>query len=351
MENQEKSPDVHYTADLFRPEDAQGVVELFKAVYGDRYPIRIFYDPERLAEANRTGEYYSIVARTRDGRILGVHNIFRSAPYESLYEWGAGLVLKECRGLGISGRIVRHLLDVVVPMLRIDEMYGEAVCNHLHLQKVCVQEGFIETALEVALMPEAAYTLEKTASGRVATVLGFRCYKPKPHTVFLPAVYEDELRFLYAALDDERTLVRADEDLPVGVSSASQTTIFDFAQVARIAVHTAGADLESHFARLESDACYQNVVVLQAWLKLNSPAVGSAVETLRKRGYFLGGILPRWFNEDGILMQRIRCSPDLEAIQLHSDRAREILEIVKRDWDRSSVTSTFRPPRCCETPS
>ena len=51
--------------DLFRPADAKGIVELFRAVYGEGYPIKVFYDEKGLTDANADGEYYSIVARTR----------------------------------------------------------------------------------------------------------------------------------------------------------------------------------------------------------------------------------------------------------------------------------------------
>jgi hypothetical protein len=78
----------------------------------------------------------------------------------------------------------------------------------------------------------------------------------------------------------------------------------------------------------------KGVVVLQVWLKLSWPWIGHAVNILRKRGFFLGGILPRWFDVDGMLMQKIIGQPNWEGIQLHSDRAKKILEIVKADWQR-----------------
>jgi hypothetical protein len=62
--------------------------------------------------------------------------------------------------------------------------------------------------------------------------------------------------------------------------------------------------------------------------------VGQAVDVLRKRGYFLGGILPRWFDVDGMLMQKITGRPNWEGIQLFSDRAKKILELIKKDWEK-----------------
>lgn len=334
LKNMTQRSDVQYTVDLLRPEDARGSVRVFQAVYGDDYPIRLYYDPQALTQANHTGECYSVVARTSDGRIAGVHNLVRSAPCDSTYEWAAGLVLKEYRSLGITDKIVERMMNELVPSLGIEEVFGEPACIHTHIQKMSSRMGFVETALEPALMPESLYSKEDSVSGRVTALLQFRCFKPKPHTVFLPRVYEEELRFLYSPLDDKRTLVPVEEHGPESVTSEVTMQIFDFAQVARMAIHHAGEDLESRLAEIEREAIDRNVVVLQTWLKLDTPAVATAVHTLRTRGYFLGGILPRWFDSDGLLMQQIRCRPDFKNIALYSERARGILRIVAQDWER-----------------
>lgn len=72
------------------------------------------------------------------------------------------------------------------------------------------------------------------------------------------------------------------------------------------------------------------------WLNVAGPWVGGAVEILRQNGYFLGGALPRWFDTDGLLMQKIRKRPDWEGICTANDRYKTILDMVRADWDRSS---------------
>jgi len=62
------------------------------------------------------------------------------------------------------------------------------------------------------------------------------------------------------------------------------------------------SDKADNLIELENQALGQKVVVIQAWLKLSCPWSGSAVDILRNKGYFLGGVLPRWFDEDGLLM-------------------------------------------------
>ncbi len=331
-------PGQPFEVDNFRPEDAPGIVCLFRAVYGEGYPIRLFYDPEALMEANASGHTYTFVARAPKGDVVGVQNLFRSAPFSSLYEAGAGLVLREYRKLGINRRLLEFVYEKWVTSCQsVEETFGEPVCNHLTMQKSVIEFKHVETALEVALMPAQAYTAERSATGRVAALLAFRCFKPKHLRVVIPKVYEEELRFLFASLDDERDLIVAEGAVDVEGPSRADMTIFDFARVARIAVGTVGSDFGAYLSDLENRAVAQKVEVLQVWLKLDSPSVVAAVDSCRARGFFFGGLLPRWFDGDGLLMQKILCRPDFEEIKLYSEAAHRIFEMVKMDWERTQT--------------
>jgi hypothetical protein len=71
---------------------------------------------------------------------------------------------------------------------------------------------------------------------------------------------------------------------------------------------------------------------------LAEPWTGAAVEELRKKGYFFGGLLPRWFDSDGLLMQKLLCPPDFEGIVLEVEEARQLFDIIRRDRERAGVT-------------
>ena len=272
-----------YEIDSFRPEDATGIVRLFKAVYGDGYPIKIYYDQDKLIEANRTGEFHSVVARTPEGQVIGNHNLVRSAPHALTYEWAAGLVLSEFRAYGVTGKIVDYMLNELAPRTEVEEIFGEPTLTQILIQKMSVGLKFVETALEVGLMPASLYSKEKSAADRVSTLLQFRCYKPRPQKVFVPRCYEEEIRFLYSVLDDERTLVEAAEKTRAEGAADISIRVFDFAQVARVAVNHPGADFEARFREVENVALDRNVVVIQVWLRLDSPVVSAAVDVLRSK--------------------------------------------------------------------
>ena len=114
--------------------------------------------------------------------------------------------------------------------------------------------------------------------------------------------------------------------------------VFDFAQVARIAMD----QYRERFRSIMSTISKAMRWIKTPWL-FSSGWISArrgwdhAVDILRKKGYFLGGVLPRWFDHDGILMQKLFCSPDFDGIRLHSERSHKILEMVKQDWGRAQA--------------
>lgn len=331
-QDDEATEEKPFTVGNFRPEDAEGLVALFRAVYGEHYPIQLFYDPAAIILANEEGRYYSIVARSPSGQVVGASHLYRAAPYPNLYEAGVGLVLMDYRNTGINKRLLAFLYDTFVEtMPHIEEVYGEAVCNHPFMQKAALSFKHVETAIQLALMPASAYSKEKSAPGRVATLTEFRCYKPAPHTIFLPRMYEEDLRWIYSRLDDNRDIRPSGETLPEGAVTQAGLEIFEFAGVARIAVSASGTDLRTRIDELETRAREKKTTVFQVWINLTEPWSGDTVTVLRSMGYFFGGPLPRWFGGDGLLMQKLECPADIGSIVLVTDEARRILSIIEKD--------------------
>ncbi|MEW6184108.1 MAG: hypothetical protein AB1585_00035 [Thermodesulfobacteriota bacterium] len=329
-------PGQPYVFDLLQPQDAEGVARLFKTVYGEGYPIRTFIDPQRLIEENKAGRVISSVARTPRGDIVGHNALFCSAPFKRIYETGAGVVHPHYRGgKGIFSGLVIHGLEVGEKQFGAEAIFGESVCNHVFSQKMCHGLGYITQAVEVDLMPAAAYEKEDSAQGRVASIVDCQSFNPNPQTVFVPKPYVDLFQFLYQGLNEERRIDISDrQDFPPE-SSELETRIFDFAQVARVSVNRAGPDFRTVLDREEKRILAAGVVVIQIWLNLSWPWVNRLVEELRGRKYFIGGLLPRWFDQDGMLMQKIRNRPHWEGIQLQFDRAKKILEWVRGDWEKT----------------
>ena len=332
-------PGQKWTVDLFKPEDAEGVVNLFLSVYGRGYPIETYVNPDKLREENAAGRVISSVARTEKGDIVGHNALFNSAPYERVYESGSGVVHRHYRGgHGIFTQLVTHGMEVA-ESFNVELVFGEPVCNHVFSQKLVHGVGSVTMAVEVDLMPAEAYTTEGSAQGRVTSLFSLmKVIKSKPHRVYLPERYAEKMKDLYGELAKKRELAPSEESLPADVNTKIVFQHFDFARVARLAVWEMGADFTARFNEIETELLNKNVTVVQTWLNIGKPWVGAAVKALRNKRYFFGGVLPRWFDTDGMLMQKLFHKPHWDDIRLYYDRDKEIVAMVKEDWERSRKT-------------
>ncbi|MBP2666512.1 MAG: lcfA1 [Firmicutes bacterium] len=322
--------------DAFRPQDASGVTDLYRAVYGENYPVRTVYDPQALIRQEAAGEAWRMVARASDGSVVGHVAFYRSSPPNpGLYEHGQLMVRHDFRQTDIAFQLMEQSVASIPRRNGMEAIWGEAVCNHLFSQQMVRDNQFIEMALEVELMPAESYVKALSGppvcKGRVSALVVCRSFQPRPQTLYLPPVYEEILRFLYEAPEWGHTFEVSTAPLPAHVETQAFLCVFGEAGVARLTFDRVGGDFEGRLAVLESEASSAGTVIRQVFLRLTEPWVGTAVEILRRCGYFIGGALPRWFDDDGLLMQKTLNAPDFEQIFLLTKRARKLCEMIRQD--------------------
>lgn len=323
-----------FAVDFFKPEDAYGVARLMYEVYGAGHPIDTYYIPERLIEENQAGRIRSVVARTDSGQVVCHEAFYRSsAPNPDLYEMGMGLTLPGYRGSLAFARCTSLLISLVENKT-IKAIFGEAVCNHIITQKAAIPVKFIETGLELDLMPADPYQKEKASQGRVSCLMLFRVEQDRERPLCIPDCYAEQLRFMMAGLGLKRQLLQP-SDLPADTASELQTEQFPSAGVCRCNITVTGQDLAEQLVTLEQELRDQGYAVLQCFVPLGTATAATTVATLRNSGFFLGGFLPVWFGDDGLLMQKLFVEPSFDAIKLYSERSRTILEMVRADWQHS----------------
>jgi hypothetical protein len=154
-----------YWLDFFRPEDAEGIADLFRKVYGASYPIQDYYDPEALRRENLNGSLISVVARTSEGKVIAHTGLCRSAPNPELYESGVGLVDPAHRKAGLVSELLRIAFQDGPRRFSIVGIWGEAVTNHAYVQQAVQSLGVVSTALEVDLMPAGSLSKRKKRRG------------------------------------------------------------------------------------------------------------------------------------------------------------------------------------------
>lgn len=325
-----------YDIGPLRPGDGQGVAQLFYAIYGDRYPVKDYYDPQRIERSNAEGSLLTVVARLENGAVGGQGAYYQSSPpNKALFEFGQVMVAPEYRDTLMAAKIIREMDRLSRAMRQAQGFFGEAVCTHTVTQKLVYKQGYCECGLEVSLMPAGAYEKEGAGAQRVSCLLGARVDRDRPMPLCLPECYRGEMELILDGFHLERDIHFSSVDQPETATTALERRTFDFAQVERAQALTVGADFPEIAAALDREAAERGLAVLQVYVNAGAPGAAYAVEALRARGFFLGGLIPLWFGPDGILMQKLYVEPDFEAINLHSDKAKAIFERVRADHNRA----------------
>lgn len=329
-----------WSIDVFRPGDAEGVVELYYHIYGDQYPVKTVYDPGELIRQS-AGDAFRIVARTEAGEVVGHIALYRSTPPNlALYEQGQLMVRHDYRATDIAARLVSFATIETPAQYGLEQIWGEAVCNHLVTQQMTAKKGFFATALEVDLIPAQSYTKAFSQPiknvGRVSALAVFRTFKTKPQTVYLPGVYEEALRLLYSAYDFGHTFVSSCRNIPEETLTRGKIDVFASAGVVRVTLFEIGQDLTAYLEQVHQKVVAEGAAIIQVFLPLSQPFVGVGVDVLRKNGYFLGGVMPRWFDDDGLFMQKLLIEPNFTGIHLYTKQAKLILNLIEKDWQTVS---------------
>lgn len=333
---QQVEPNRKYTVERLRPGDGQGVAQLFCSIYGDRYPVKDYYIPERIEQMNREGDLFTVVARLETGVVAGQGAYFQSSPpNKALYEGGQLMVAPEYRNSLMAAKLAREMNRVSHSLSQAQGFYGEAVCTHLVTQKLNDSHGYSECGLEVSLMPAGAYEKEGAGAQRVSCLMAARVDRDTHKPLHLPAVYRETWELILGGFTLDRALSFTPEDTPTAAQTVLERRTFDFAQVERVQVLTVGADFPHLVARMDQEARDRGLAVLQIFVNAGAPGTAFAVDALRARGFFLGGFLPLWFGTDGVLMQKLFVKPEFEAINLHSAKAKTLFEHVRADHARA----------------
>ncbi|WP_158408561.1 GNAT family N-acetyltransferase [Desulfosporosinus fructosivorans] len=328
-----------WVIDLFKSEDAEGVVGLYQAIYGEYFPLPDIYSADWHVEQAQTNDSYRVVARLSDGSLIGTVALFRSVPTNpELYEGGGLMVLEDYRTQNVAVQLMHYMYNSLPKKHCVGQIWGEAVCNHLVSQMLAIKSGQVACALEVDMMPEDAYKKlserGQNINSRVSALVLFQAFNPDSRVVYLPLAYEDTLKKLYAPFDFGHKFLKPGSNIEDGSNTSANISIMSGAGITRITVSQIGIDFPSWLDRTQNELRDCGSKVYQIIIPLNKPLADQATESLRKEGYWLGGLLPRWFGHDGFLMQKTLHEPDFSKIMVYSKHGKEVLAMVQADYEK-----------------
>ena len=130
----------------------------------------------------------------RQGNVIGHGALYRSSPYHpNLYEIGQYIIHRDYRTTFAAYKINEYIARELIQKVRPDGVFGEAVCNLVVTQKSSYLIGMKDVAVEIDLMPAAAYEKAKSAPGRVTCLILYLPFGDGLREAFIPAVYRREI--------------------------------------------------------------------------------------------------------------------------------------------------------------
>jgi len=318
-------------------ENAVKVATVFLALYGDNFPVSYVYHPDQVLGEINAGRLSALLALAPDGEPIGYASVFKSSPNPALWEGGNLLVMpKHSRGNLAWDLFQYYLQPERMPGPPGDGMFVEAVCHHYFTQLGCAKTGFVDCALALDQMNGADFVERAPETDRVACLLQFHEQSEPSGICYLPEQYFDVLSMLLSQLQPRNTR-KGKASLPLRGETVRSDSWFASAGMWRVSVKSAGADWGTFLGELLDQAKQRSVTSLQVVLSTALPHMTVLVEDMRQQGFFLGGVFPRWFGNDGVMMQKVLDKkPDYDGIKLYGDVAKSLLEFIRSDHETVS---------------
>ena len=323
-----------YTITAVNVANAASVATVFRSIYGDAFPVQYVYHADQVMEEIDAGRLAASLAFNGNGEAIGYVSFYKCAPNPNLWEGGNLVVVPGGGSDALGWDLMQHyLLPGKLPGPQPDGIIGEAVCHHYFTQVGAVKLGFEECGLELDLLDGASFSEHRPDTERVACVVQFYELSDPSDVCYLPEQYLDFLQDLYGRLRP-RTLLPGSLPLPLSGETVSTDHWFEEAGTWRFSVSAIGNDWEQFLDRMLATCQERKIVCLQLVISTAMPCISEAVGQLRQRGFFIGGLFPRWFGNDGVMLQQLfGKEPDYDGIKLYTDVARKMLKSIRSDCE------------------
>lgn len=308
-----------FTLGLFRPEDAPGIADCYRAIYGEGFPMRYVYDHGAITEKNTKGGQYTLVVRDGHGQIAGLIGLCPQDQGAGVYESAQLMVREEFRDLKLGRILVNAGLQELPVAIGARAIFVEAVCSSTVSQALASKCGLKPTGLELECLPAR----DKT---RTSLLYMFKVFDNQIQTLFAPGRYADFIRTCCSRMGLERYFDQANTSLES--ETEMETEELAFASLARCRVRRIGQDFIKQVTSLIRDFPGW---IFQIQVSLADPAAGFAIDALRENGFFLGAYLPGWTGADAMMFQRVAQKPQAENIRLMPGAAEEVFQAVMAD--------------------
>lgn len=320
-----------YTIRRFQPDDAAGVTDCVRKVYGSTYLVHPeLYHPEQVARLNERGQLISLVALAPDGSVGG-HYAVERPDLGPVGETGEAIVLPEHRHHHLLERMRAHLIDQA-RRLGMFGLFGQPVTNHVFSQKMYEHyEGF-PCGVSLGIDPMSFHNLPEPLTQRLTCLLYFQ-YLKKPESVRLhvPEQHRPMVERIYAQF--EVTVEALAEKPPEGAGEVTVQYEAEL-QFGEIKVGRVGNDSAQAIRDIRSELCERSKAeMLLVNLPLAQPATPWLCRELESAGFFFCGLGPHFAADGDVLrLQYLNADLDPSILKIFNPFAQELVDYAVREW-------------------
>lgn len=311
--------------------NAHFVGTVFHSIYGEDFPVKYVYQPELVLREIAGQRLAACLAFTETEQPAGYISLFPNAPNPHLWEGGNLIVNPAYKHTDLALELFQHYFKPS-SALQGDGIYSEAVCHHYFSQVNCIKAGMSDCAIVLDQLASDIFKDGRTESDRIACVWNFwELTASSAGAEYLPPQYADILQKLAQPLQP-RAFAIASAPLPRQGNTVQTDTYHASVQTWKISIEEIGSDWQSVLEQIDHTAAQRQVISLQLIINTACPHIGAAVQAMQQQGFFFGGLVPRWFGTDGVLMQKVYGKePDFAGIKLYTQTAKELLAYIRTD--------------------
>ena len=310
--------------------NAAHVPEVFRAVYGDAYVDPSVYQPQALLRKIDQGQLCAVVALDADGCPAGYAALGATTPNPFLWENKGLVVVPEYKNTNVGTMLVTVWGNPADWPARVKGLFGAPVCHHYFAQIFCAKAGWVASTLQLDLFDAAILQDRPDGLSRVSCVQFFSPMPPSPVPSYWPGEYGEFLATI-SRVRQEPPGILSTAPLPAATATIWETKPTPSSRSLRVNVFRIGGDWPEVVRDLLAEARLQRSISIQMFLDTSCACIGEAVRILREYGFFLGGLAPRWFGADGLLMQRVTVDTRYDLLKLYSEPAQQLLEFIRAD--------------------
>ncbi len=326
---------------LRNKQDALMVGRGLYAEYGFSYVKDIAYYPELLYAATRKGQLYSAVAIDKaTGKAVGHIAAWEWPSIPGVWESGMAVTDAACRGTGVFGAMIQHIIDYVETQTDGKLHLGTAVTSHPYSQKGAYRYGsrpfgfIMNMHSSDQLVGTFKADKNNLSAERDSYVYMGWCLDQKRKTVYAVPEIKDILESRYETVGAERDIVT--DELPAEI----ETTVTELHykpqwQYEQICCFTVGRNFAEQLRRDLVTAKRNGSVVAELCLSMDKPGVSEAYKAAKDMGFFFTGLLPGSKQGDILLMDKMLSNAvNYDRIKTHEGATAFLEQIRALDPDQ-----------------